>query len=159
MSDIPTAPGAPRDPVLPDPAVPDPVLPDPVLPDSTGTLLERLGIAVVSVSPSECVATMPVAGNTQPFGLLHGGATAALAETVGSFAAHAHAGPGRAAVGLELSITHHRAVRAGVVTARASAVHLGRSTASYLVEVVDEADRRISSARLTCLVLAESGPA
>nr|WP_284252560.1 PaaI family thioesterase [Litorihabitans aurantiacus] len=110
-----------------------------------------------SVSPSSCTARMPVEGNTQPFGLLHGGATAALAETVGSYAAQAHAGPGRSAVGLELSITHHRGARDGTVTAVATAVHLGRTSATYLVEVTDEAERRISSARLTCLLLDGAG--
>lgn len=125
------------------------------LPETTGTLIERLGIVIdaASVDARTCSATMPVDGNTQPYGLLHGGATAALAETVGSIAAQAHAGPGRAAVGLELSITHHRSARAGIVRATATAVHLGRSSATYLVEVTDEADRRISSARLTCLLL------
>ncbi|PWD49620.1 aromatic compound degradation protein PaaI [Serinibacter arcticus] len=122
-------------------------------PDLTGTLMERLGMELSEISAQGCTGTMPVAGNTQPYGLLHGGATAALAETVGSVAAQQHAGPGRAAVGLELSVTHHRAARSGTVRARATAVHLGRSSATYLVEVTDEAERRISSARLTCLLL------
>lgn len=124
-----------------------------------GTLIERLGIDIVQADASACVATMPVAGNTQPFGLLHGGASAALAETVASIAAQHHAGKGRSAVGLELSITHHRPVRSGVVTARAEAAHLGRSTASYVVEIWDESERRVASARLTCLLLdGPSGP-
>lgn len=121
--------------------------------DLTGTLMERLDIRLEHVSAQECTATMAVAGNVQPFGLLHGGASAALAETVASMAAVAHAGAGRTVVGLELSISHHRAARSGRVRARAQAVHLGRTTASYLVEITDEADRRISSARLTCLLL------
>ncbi|WP_454294886.1 PaaI family thioesterase [Salana multivorans] len=126
----------------------------------TGTLIERLGMRIVSVTAAECVATMPVAGNTQPFGLLHGGASAALAETVGSFAAQTHAvavrpGANARAVGLELSITHHRSAREGVVTARARAQHLGRTTATYLVEVIDAEERLISSARLTCLLLSD----
>lgn len=125
---------------------------------SPGTLMERMGIVIESVSATECVGSMPVAGNTQPFGLLHGGASAALAETVGSYAAQAHAGSAGRAVGLELSITHHRSATHGNVRARAQAVHLGRTTASYLIEVWDEADRRISSARLTCLVLASEEP-
>lgn len=135
--------------------------------DPSGTLLERMGMTIVSVTAQECVATMPVAGNTQPFGLLHGGASAALAETAGSFAAQAHAldirpEPGSQAVGVELSITHHRSARTGTVTARARAQHLGRTTATYLVEVTvrtdepgagAEEERLISSARLTCLLL------
>lgn len=123
------------------------------LPDPAGTLIERLGITVESWGAQSCTARMPVAGNTQPHGLLHGGASAALAETVGSIAAQAHAGPGRYAVGLELSITHHRSARSGTVSATAVAVHLGRTSATYLVEVTDDAERRISSARLTCLLL------
>ena len=86
-------------------------------------------------------------------------ATAALAETVGSLAAQVHAGKGRYAVGLELNITHHRSLRSGMVTGTARAQHLGRSTASYLVDVTDEEGRRISSARLTCLLLDDSSTA
>ncbi len=129
------------------------------LPDLSGTLVERLGMVFTSISAAECSATMPVEGNTQPYGLLHGGATAALAETVGSLAAQVHAGKGRYAVGLELNITHHRSLRSGMVTGTARAQHLGRSTASYLVDVTDEEGRRISSARLTCLLLDDSSTA
>lgn len=129
------------------------------LPDLSGTLIERLGMVFTSISAAECSATMPVEGNTQPYGLLHGGATAALAETVGSLAAQVHAGKGRYAVGLELNITHHRSLRSGMVTGTARAQHLGRSTASYLVDVTDEEGRRISSARLTCLLLDDSSTA
>lgn len=131
----------------------------PLTAGTAGTLIERLGIELLAASPTTCVATMPVTGNTQPLGLLHGGGSAALAETVASVAAALHAGDGRTAVGLELSITHHRAVRSGIVTARAKAVHLGRTTATYLVEIVDGEDRLISSARLTCLLLPSSGAA
>lgn len=129
------------------------------LPDLSGTLIERLGMVFTNISAAECSATMPVEGNTQPYGLLHGGATAALAETVGSLAAQVHAGKGRYAVGLELNITHHRSLRSGTVTGTARAQHLGRSTASYLVDVTDEEGRRISSARLTCLLLDDSSTA
>src|SRR5690606_20802549 len=118
-----------------------------------GTLLDRLGITVLEVSAERATGSMPVAGNTQPYGLLHGGASAALAETLGSYAAAAHAGPGRAAVGLELNATHHRAVRSGAVHAVATALHLGRTTASYEIVVSDEDGRRVCTARLTCVVL------
>jgi 1,4-dihydroxy-2-naphthoyl-CoA hydrolase len=121
--------------------------------DERGTLIERLGIVVTEISAQRTVGTMPVAGNTQPFGLLHGGASAALAETLGSYAAVAHAGPGRGAVGIELNATHHRAARSGVVTGTAVALHLGRRTASYEVVIVDEDDRRLCTARLTCLIV------
>jgi len=123
------------------------------LPPTDGTLLDRLGITIGDVGPERATGSMPVAGNTQPFGLLHGGATAALAETLGSYAAVAHAGPGRAAVGLELNATHHRAVRSGSVHGVATAIHLGRTTASYEVVVSDDEGRRVCTARLTCVVL------
>lgn len=123
------------------------------LQDERGTLIERLGIVVTEIGAGRAVGTMPVAGNTQPFGLLHGGASAALAETLGSYAAVAHAGPGRGAVGIELSATHHRAARSGIVTGTAVALHLGRRTATYEIVVVDEDDRRLCTARLTCLIV------
>ena len=118
-----------------------------------GTLIERLGITLVEADADVVVGTMPVAGNTQPYGLLHGGASAALAETLGSYGAMLHAGPGRVAVGLELNVTHHRAVREGEVTGRAVAVHRGRTTATYEIVVVDSASRRVCTARLTCVVM------
>jgi uncharacterized protein (TIGR00369 family) len=100
---------------------------------------------------------MPVAGNTQVHGVLHGGASALLAETLGSLAAAAHAGPGRTVVGLELNASHHRSVREGVVTGTATALHLGRSTASYEIVVEDPAGRRVCTARLTCMILSTEG--
>ena len=124
-----------------------------------GTLIERMGIELSEVDAEHAVGTMPVAGNTQPYGLLHGGASVVLAETLGSIAAQLHAAPsGRAAVGIEVSATHHRAARAGLVTGVARALHLGRSTASYEIVVHDDAGRRLCTARLTCM-LVESPPA
>lgn len=119
-----------------------------------GTLIEKMGIELVEVGPQRTVGTMPVAGNTQPAGLLHGGASVVLAETLGSLAAQAHAGEGRLVVGIEVGATHHSAARSGVVTGVATALHLGRTTASYEIVLTDEDDRRICTARLTCLVLA-----
>lgn len=118
-----------------------------------GTLVERLGIEILEVSAQGAVGTMPVAGNTQPYGLLHGGASAALAETLGSFAAAHHAGPGRLAVGLEINATHHRSAREGTVTGRATAIHLGSTTATYEIVVEDEAGRRVCTSRLTCVLI------
>ena len=129
-----------------------------IQPDHPGTeLLRRLGISIVRVSAESAVATMPVAGNTQVHGLLHGGASALLAETLGSFAASLHAGPGRQVVGIELNVSHHRSAREGVVTGTATALHLGRTTASYEIVVEDSAARRLCTARLTCLILAAEG--
>src|SRR5689334_14110795 len=82
-----------------------------------GTLAHRMGIKILSASGAEVVATMPVAGNTQPFGLLHGGASCVLAETIGSLGAALHAGLSRVVVGIEISATHHRGARDGDVTA------------------------------------------
>lgn len=117
---------------------------------ASGGLFGRLGMRIIKVTPEHALATMPVEGNTQPYGLLHGGASAALAETVGSLAAMAHAGEGRTAVGVDLSITHHAAVNSGLVTAEATAIHLGRNVATYDIALSDESERRIASARLTC---------
>lgn len=118
-----------------------------------GTLMERMGIEIQEVSAERAVGTMPVAGNVQPYGLLHGGASAVLAETLGSYAANAHAGPDRQAVGIELSCTHHRSATEGVVTGTATAVHLGGRVATYDVVVSDPRGRRVCSARLTCMLI------
>jgi uncharacterized protein (TIGR00369 family) len=118
-----------------------------------GGLIDRLHMTVTEVSPKRAVATMPVEGNTQPYGLLHGGASAALAETVASLAAAAHAGPGRIAVGVDLNITHHSAKRSGIVRAVATSLRLGRSAATYDIAILDEEDERVATARLTCFLL------
>lgn len=129
---------------------PHPASPQPDV--ARGDLAERMGMQLVEVSAQRTVATMPVRGNTQPYGLLHGGASAALAETVASVAAATHAGPGRIAVGIDLNATHHRAVRTGSVTAVATPLSLGRSVASYEVVVTDDDGERVCTARLTCAV-------
>ena len=116
------------------------------------TFIGRMGIEMGVIRADHAVATMPVAGNTQPYGLLHGGASAVLAETVGSFAAMAHAGKHQVAMGVDLNITHHRAIRTGTVTAVATALHRGRTTASYVISIMDEYEQLIASARLTCAI-------
>ena len=121
--------------------------------ESVGSLIERMGIELLEASADRVVATMPVAGNTQPEGLLHGGASVVLAETLGSYGAALHAGPGRQAVGIEVNATHHRGARDGIVTGTAVALHLGSTTASYEIVVVDSASRLVCTARLTCLLL------
>ncbi|MGB7817514.1 MAG: hotdog fold thioesterase, partial [Ornithinibacter sp.] len=83
------------------------------------SLDRRMGIEVVEASAERLVATMPVEGNTQPYGLLHGGASVVLAESLGSLGAGLHAGPGKAVVGLDINATHHRAARSGLVTGTA----------------------------------------
>ncbi|ARZ70645.1 PaaI family thioesterase [Streptomyces sp. HU2014] len=119
---------------------------------SAGHLGERMSVRVVEASPDRVVGTMPVEGNTQPYGLLHGGASAVLAETLGSVGAMLHGGPGRIAVGVDLNCTHHRGARSGLVTGVATPVHRGRSTATYEIVITDEQGKRVCSARLTCLI-------
>jgi 1,4-dihydroxy-2-naphthoyl-CoA hydrolase len=117
--------------------------------DLAGTLILRLGIEVTEAGPERVVARMPVEGNTQPFGLLHGGATAALCETVASLGASIAAAPDGQAVGIELNVNHMRAVKHGTVVATGTALHSGRSTAVWDVRVRDEADRLVAAGRLT----------
>jgi 1,4-dihydroxy-2-naphthoyl-CoA hydrolase len=116
------------------------------------SLMQRMGIEVLEATPERLVATMPVEGNTQPYGLLHGGASVVLAETLGSIGAALHAGPGKAVVGLDINATHHRAARSGLVTGTATPLSLGRTLVSYEVVVTDDGGRRICTSRITCLV-------
>ncbi|OPC83355.1 aromatic compound degradation protein PaaI [Embleya scabrispora] len=120
--------------------------------DSRGTLADRMGIEFVEASAQRVVATMPVKGNTQPYGLLHGGASCVLAETLGSVGSALHAGRDAMALGIEINATHHRSADAGVVTGVATPVHLGRTLATYEIVITDEHDRRICTARLSCLI-------
>ncbi|MET9976096.1 PaaI family thioesterase [Streptomyces microflavus] len=119
---------------------------------SAGHLGERMGVTVVEAAADRVVGTMPVEGNTQPYGLLHGGASAVLAETLGSIGSMLHGGAGKIAVGVDLNCTHHRGARSGLVTGVATPVHRGRSTATYEIVITDEQDKRVCTARLTCLL-------
>src|SRR5579875_1996770 len=119
---------------------------------SAGTLSERMGITFVEATPERIVATMPVEGNNQPYGLLHGGASVVLAETLGSVGAALHAGEGRIAVGLDINATHHRGARSGLVTGTATPLSLGRTLASYEVVITDEDGNRLCTSRITCLL-------
>ncbi len=112
----------------------------------------RMGIKILEASPRRVVGTMPVAGNTQPYGLLHGGASCVLAESLGSLGSALHAGPGRVTVGIEISATHHRGAAAGEVTAVATLLHGGRTLTTYEIVITDELGRRICTSRLTCLL-------
>lgn len=117
-----------------------------------GELADSMGIRLIEATAERTVATMPVLGNRQPLGLLHGGASALIAETVGSVAASLSAGPDRFAVGIELNISHHRSATDGTVTATANAVQLGKTLAVYEIDIIDDQGHRISTARLTCLM-------
>jgi uncharacterized protein (TIGR00369 family) len=123
------------------------------MPEGMGRLNEKLGVELVEISAERIVATMPVEGNTQPFGLLHGGASVALAETLGSIGSAIHAHPDKVAVGVDINATHHRAARSGTVTGTATAVHLGRSSTSYEVVITDERGKRLCTSRITCALV------
>jgi uncharacterized protein (TIGR00369 family) len=119
-----------------------------------GTLLELMGIVVTEASPERVVATMPVKGNVQPYGLLHGGASCVLAESLGSIGSALHAATyGKVAVGVDINATHHRAVREGVVTGVATPIYLGRTTTSYEIVITDEREKRLCTARITCQLI------
>ena len=117
-----------------------------------GTLVERMGIVFTEASPDRVVATMPVEGNTQPYGLLHGGASCVLAETMGSVASALHAGPGNLVFGVEINATHHRSAREGQVTGVATPLHRGRTMATYEIEISDGDGRRLCTSRITCAI-------
>ncbi|TMK81459.1 MAG: PaaI family thioesterase [Actinobacteria bacterium] len=119
---------------------------------SRGTLIEHLGIEFLEAEPGRVVARMPVEGNVQPDGLLHGGATAALCETIASFGTARAVGPDQRVVGIELNINHLRGVREGHVTGTGVPLHVGRSTAVWSMEVRDDEDRLVAVSRLTLAV-------
>jgi 1,4-dihydroxy-2-naphthoyl-CoA hydrolase len=115
-----------------------------------GALAERMGIEFVELSAEHSVATMPTEGNTQPFGLIHGGAYVVLAETLGSFAANFYAfGLGKMAVGIEISASHSRSVTSGTGTGVCDVIPLGGSLVTHEIVVTDEEGRRISTVRIT----------
>jgi len=114
-----------------------------------GALAEKMGIEFVEFAVDRAVATMPVEGNTQPVGLVHGGAYVVLGESLGSMAANLHAGPGRLAVGVDINATHTRSATSGVVTGVCTPVHLGRSITVHEIVVTDDQGRRCSTIRIT----------
>ncbi|GAB6984664.1 PaaI family thioesterase [Nocardioides pyridinolyticus] len=123
------------------------------VPEGMGALNEKLGIQLTEISADRVVGTMPVAGNTQPYGLLHGGASVVLAETLGSVGSAVHAHPDKLSVGIEINATHHRSATSGTVTGTATAVHLGRTTATYEVVITDERGKRVCTSRITCALM------
>lgn len=115
-------------------------------------LHQRMGIEILEATAERVVGRMPVKGNTQPHGLLHGGASCVLAETLGSTGAALHAGAGKIVVGIEINATHHRSATSGHVTAVATRVHGGRTLATYAIEITDDEGRAVCTARLTCMI-------
>ncbi len=120
-----------------------------------GALDKKMGIEIIEASPQRLVGRMPVEGNTQPFGLLHGGANVVLAESLGSVGTHLHAGPSRRIVGIEISASHHKSATEGDVTAVATAVTLGKTLCTYNVEITNDKGEKTCTARITCLILAQ----
>jgi uncharacterized protein (TIGR00369 family) len=120
-----------------------------------GALDKKMGIEITEASPQRLVGRMPVEGNTQPFGLLHGGANVVLAESLGSVGTHLHAGPSRRIVGIEISASHHKSATEGYVTAVATAVTLGKTLCTYNVEITNDRGEKTCTARITCLILNE----
>lgn len=116
---------------------------------SAGPLWEKMDIQLHELSPEYAVASMPVEGNTQSVGILHGGAYVVIAEGLGSIAANMHAGEGRVAVGIEVSATHTGSISSGFVTATCKALHLGRTLTTHEIVCTDEKGRRLSTVRLT----------
>ncbi len=121
----------------------------------SGALDKKMGIEIIEASPERLVGTMPVEGNTQPVGLLHGGANVVLAESLGSIGTQLHAGADRRIVGVDINATHHKSAISGVVTGVATAISLGRTMCSYEVVITNEAGERTCTARITCLILAQ----
>lgn len=114
-----------------------------------GALADKMGIQLLELSAEKSVATMPVEGNTQPLGVLHGGAHVVLAESLGSFSANVWAHPSKVAVGIEVNASHSRSATAGVVTATCTALNLGKSLTTHEIVITDEQGRRLSTVRIT----------
>jgi uncharacterized protein (TIGR00369 family) len=121
----------------------------------TGALDQKMGIKILEAEPGRLVGTMPVEGNTQPMGLLHGGANVVLAESLGSIGTSLHAGPNRKIVGVDINATHHKSATTGLVTGIATAISLGKTLCSWEIVITNEAGERTCTARITCLILAE----
>ena len=124
-----------------------------------GALAEKMGIQILELSAERAVATMPVEGNTQPIGLLHGGAYLVLGETLGSFAANVWAHPNGYAVGIEISASHTKSATSGLVTGTATAISLGRSLTVHEIIVTNESGDRLSTVRITNLIRKATSPA
>ena len=115
----------------------------------------KMGLELLELTAERVVGRMPVEGNTQPFGLWHGGASCVLAETLASLGSYAHGRPDRVGVGVDLNATHHRPARTGWVTGTATALRLGRTVVNYEVVLFDDAGARLCTARVTCQLVAQ----
>lgn len=117
-----------------------------------GALADRMGIEITEFSVERTVARMPVEGNTQPVGLLHGGAYVVLGESLGSMSANLYAGKGRLAVGVDINATHTSSATSGYVTGVCTPIHLGRSITVHEIVISNEDGKRCSTVRITNMV-------
>lgn len=122
-------------------------------PDGNGALNDKMGIDLTELSTDRVAGSMPVRGNTQPYGLLHGGASVVLAESLGSLGSALHAYPERIAVGVDINATHHRSATEGTVFGVATPLRLGRSMTSWQIEISDEQGRLVCTSRITCALM------
>ena len=130
----------------------DPELLERLVHSGGGALARKLEIDFLELSAEHSVATMPVLGNTQVVGILHGGAHVVLGESLGSMHANLHAGAGRLAVGVDINATHTRSATSGRVTGVCTPLHLGRSMTVHEIVVSDDAGQRLSTVRITNLI-------
>ena len=121
----------------------------------SGALDQKMGIVITEADIGRVVGTMPVEGNTQPLGLLHGGANVVLAESLGSIGTSLYAGPTRKIVGVDINATHHKSATSGIVTGVATAISLGKTLCSWEIVISNDKGERTCTARITCLILAE----
>ncbi|MFM6981814.1 MAG: PaaI family thioesterase [Microbacteriaceae bacterium] len=117
-----------------------------------GALAQKMGIEFLELSAERSVARMPVEGNTQVIGILHGGAHVVLGESLGSMSAAVHAGPGRFAVGIEINASHSKSVDSGFVTGTCTALVLGRTLCTHEIVITDDNGNRLSTVRITNLL-------
>jgi uncharacterized protein (TIGR00369 family) len=117
-----------------------------------GELTRKLGIEILEISATKSVARMPVEGNRQVVGILHGGAHVVLGETLGSMSAAVHAGPGRYVVGIDINATHTKSVSSGWVTGTCTAISLGRTICVHEIVMANDEGQRLSTVRITNLL-------
>lgn len=127
----------------------DPALIERLVATQGGELARKMGIELVTLGAELSIARMPVEGNRQVVGLLHGGAHVVLAESLGSMSSAIHAGPDKIAVGIEINATHSRSVTEGIVEATCEALVLGRTLATHQITIRDNAGNRLSTVRMT----------
>lgn len=117
-----------------------------------GTLMDKIGLEFLEIGTKRLRARIPVEGNVQIYGMLHGGATAALCETIGSYGTAIVAGLDKMVSGIELNVNHLRGVREGYVTATAEPLHVGRTTAVWDMKIHDDEGRLVAAGRLTVAI-------